>query len=102
LKDQAFGQPPLALIGLLLQGPQFLHLLAQLGFQFSQPLVTDRLALGGIGVDRGAVPAEVPQLQDPRCLRQQQGLDKPLLESRSERSCGSERSCHDQDASSPR
>jgi hypothetical protein len=64
--DQSFGS--LRLLGLLGESEQRVDLHAQLAVEVEQTLVTDRTALGGIGVDFGAVQTEVAQGQHPKFL----------------------------------
>src|SRR5258708_18044884 len=45
---------------------QLLDLASQLRLHLQQPLVTDRLVLGGIGMDLGPVQTDRPQLQHTR------------------------------------
>ncbi len=74
------GRQGFALVGLLAQRQQFRHFLAQAFFHLEQALPTHGVALGSIGVDLGAVQAEVAQLQHPGGFGQEQDLDEHLLE----------------------
>jgi len=76
--DQSVG--PLTLVHPLRQREQLVYLGAQVGFAFHQPLVADRLTLGGVGVDLGPVQAERAQREHARFLRQQQHLHAQPLE----------------------
>ncbi len=68
------------LIALFTQGEQLLDLASQLRLHLQQPLVTDRIMLGGIGMDLGPVQTDRPQLQHARLLGEQQNLHKEVLQ----------------------
>jgi hypothetical protein len=72
--DHPFRQDQIALIRLFGQRHQRRNFLAQPGFQLSQPLVTDRFALGRVRMDLAAIHTEVAQLQHPSPACQQQDL----------------------------
>ena len=55
----------LRLLGVLGEGEQLVDFQAQLAVAFEQTLVTDRPALGGIGVDLGSIQTDVAQGQHP-------------------------------------
>src|SRR5712692_1438342 len=59
---------------------QLLDLASQLGFHPQQPLVTDRVVLGGISMDLGPVQTDRPQLQHTRLLGEQEYLDEEVLQ----------------------
>ena len=75
---QALG--PLRLLGLLGEGEQRVDLRAPWALECEQTLVTERTALGGIGVDCGAVQTEVAQGQHPQYLGLQEDGHQEVLQ----------------------
>src|SRR5439155_25905632 len=62
------------------EGEQRVDLRAQLVVEFAQTLVTNRTALGGIGVDFGAVQTDVAQGQHPKFLGVQEDVHKEVFQ----------------------
>ncbi len=77
-EDQPVGQGHL--VRLLAEREQLVDFGVQLMFEFQQTLGTDGMAFGGVGVDLGAVQADVAQLQHARGLGQEQDLHKQVFE----------------------
>jgi hypothetical protein len=71
---------PLSPVGCFGHGKQLGHFRLQIGFNGQQPLVTDSLALGSVGMDFAPIQADVTQLQIAHRLSQQQYLDKQLFQ----------------------
>ena len=65
---------PFALVRLCTQGHQLLYFGAQLCFQFQQTTIADRVALRGISMDLAPIQTDVPQLQNPGLLGDDQHL----------------------------
>ena len=62
------------------EGEQLVDFHAQLAVAFEQTLVTDRTALGGIGVDFGSIQTDVAQGQHPQFLGIQEDVHKEVFE----------------------
>ena len=76
--DQPLGH--LRLLGVRGESEPRVDLSAQLAVEFEQTLGTHRTALGGIGVDCGAVQPDVSQGQHPHFLGGQADVDKEIFQ----------------------